>query len=203
MKAVRDVHVHLNRQEKKEAQVGWLSYLWSLMVSHWTKGNSGIVFFYDSTTLTGDNAHPDIRARGFYRPGQNSYFDIKFLNPNSESYLSSSTEKVYERAETQKRRLYNERILNVEHGSFCPLVYSVTGGSGPEARTFFRLLCEKIAYKTQQNYSDVVNFLRCKLSFVIRKLVLLCIRGTRSSINAVDKSSESDFEFACFVSKLS
>ena len=35
-------------------------------------------------------------------PGQNSYFDIKFLNPNSESYLSSSTEKVYERAETQK-----------------------------------------------------------------------------------------------------
>ena len=159
--------------------------------------------FSTSTTLTGDNAHPDIRARGFYRPGQNSYFDIKFINPNSESYLSSSTEKVYERAETQKRRLYNERILNVEHGSFCPLVYSVTGGSGPEARTFFRLLCEKIAHKTKQNYSDVVNFLRCKLSFVIRKLVLLCIRGTRSSINTVDKSCESDFEFACFVSKLS
>ena len=159
--------------------------------------------FSTSTTLTGDNAHPDIRARGFYRPEQNFYFDIKFLNPNSESYLSSSTEKIYERAETQKRRLYNERILNVEHGSFCPLVYSVTGGSGPEARTIFRLLCEKISHKTQQNYSDVVNFLRCKLSFVIRKLVLLCIRGTRSSINTVDKICESDFEFACFVSKLS
>ena len=99
--------------------------------------------FSANATLTGDNAHPDIRARGFYRPGQNSYFDIKFLNPHSESYLSSSTEKIYERAETQKRRLYNERILNVEHGSFCTLVYSVTGGSGPEARTFFRLLCEK------------------------------------------------------------
>ena len=67
----------------------------------------------------------------------------------------------------------------------------------------FRLLCEKIARKTQQNYSDVFNFLRCKLSFVIRKLVLLCIRGTRSSVNTVDKSCESDFEFAYFVSKLS
>ena len=109
-------------------------------------------------------------------------------------------EKVYERAETQKRRLYNERILNVEHGSFCPLVYSVTGGSGPEAKTFLDYCVKN---KTQQNYSDVVNFLRCKLSFLIRKLVLLCIRGTRSSANTVDKSCESDVEFACFVSKLS
>ena len=99
--------------------------------------------FSANATLTGDNAHPDVRAKGFYRPGLNSYFDIIFFNPNSESYLSSSTEKIYERAETQKRRLYNERILNVEHGSFCPLVYSVTGGSGPEARTFFTSLCEK------------------------------------------------------------
>ena len=65
--------------------------------------------FSANATLTGDNAHPDIRARGFYRPGQNSYFDIKFLNPNSESYLSSSTEKIYERAETQKRRNYITR----------------------------------------------------------------------------------------------
>ena len=48
--------------------------------------------FSANATLTGDNAHPDIRARGFYRPGQNSYFDIKFLNSNSESYLSSQTE---------------------------------------------------------------------------------------------------------------
>ena len=171
------------------------------MVSHWTKGNSGIVFFYDSTTLTGENTHPDICARGFYRPGQNSYFDRKFFN--SESYLSLLTEKIYERAETQKRRLYNERLLNVEHGSFVHWCrYSVTGGSGLEARTFVRLWCEKISHKTQQNYSDVVNFLRCKLSFVFRKLVLLCIRGTRSYINIVDKGCESDFEFACFVSKL-
>ena len=44
---------------------------------------------------------------------------------------------------------------------------------------------------------------KCKLSFLIRKLVLLCIRGTRSSANTVDKSCKSDFEFACFVSKLS
>ena len=51
--------------------------------------------------------------------------------------------------------------------------------------------------------TDVVNFLRFKLSFLIRELVLLCIRETRSSANAVDKSCESDFEFACFVTKLS
>ena len=124
--------------------------------------------FSANAKLTGENAHPDIRAKGFYRPGrQNSYFNINFLNPNSESYLSSSTEKIYDRVETQKRRLYNERILNVEHGSFlyarylcsrdalgrpsaarddrvsciqgsfCPLVYSVTGGSAGQKQGLF------------------------------------------------------------------
>ena len=83
-------------------------------------------------------------------------------------------------------------------------MYSVTGGSRPEAKTFLDYCVKKyrISNKTKQNYSDV-NFLRCKLSFLIRKLVLLCIRGTRSSANTVDKSCESDFEFACVVSKLS
>ena len=48
----------------------------------------------------------------------------------------SHQRQIYDRVQTQKQRLYNEGIINVEHGSFCPLVYSVTGGSGPEARFF-------------------------------------------------------------------
>ena len=75
--------------------------------------------------------------------------------------------------------------------------------AGQKQGLFLDYCAKKISHKTQQNYSDVVNFLRCKLSFLIRKLVLLCIRGTRSSANTVDKSCESDFEFVCFVSKLS
>ena len=42
-------------------------------------------------------------------------------------------------------KLYYDKILNVERGSFFfNGVLSVTGGSGPEARNIFRFFCEKI-----------------------------------------------------------
>ena len=82
---------------------------------------------------------------------------------------------------------------------WCTLSRVVEG----QKQRLSRLLCEKLSHKTQRNYPDVVNFLRCKLYFLIRKLVLLCTRGTRSSANTADKSCESDSEFVCFVSKLS
>ena len=69
--------------------------------------------FTTSSALTGDQARPDIRARGFYRPGQVAFFDVKVINPNSTSYLQHSTKKTLENAERQKTRCYNEKILNL------------------------------------------------------------------------------------------
>ena len=155
-------------------------------------------------TLTGEQPRPDIRARGFYREGQNAFFDIKLMNPNADSYQTIPTRRVYERAEQAKRRSYNERILNVEQGTFCPLIFSVTGGSGLEAKTFLKILSGRIADKTNQDYSCVMNFMKCKMAFMIRRLVLLCVRGSRSTPKFKDISENcvSDFEFACFASKL-
>ncbi len=148
------------------------------------------------SALVGDQARPDIRARGFYRAGQHAFFDVKVINPNSNSYLDVSTKKAYDRAEKHKIRCYSERIINVEHGSFVPLIFSTTGGMGVQARTFTKLLCNKISYKNRQNYNDVINYFRTKLSFLLRKLILLCIRGSRSinkNLTCID--SDNDFGY--------
>ena len=42
--------------------------------------------FIYGPSLTVDQAKPDVRARGFYRAGQQAYFEIEVLNPNAESY---------------------------------------------------------------------------------------------------------------------
>ena len=140
--------------------------------------------FTTSSALTGDQARPEIRARGFFRPGRVAFFDVKVINPNSTLNLQHSIKKTLENAERQKTRCCNERILNEKHGSFAPLIYSVTGGVGPQAKTFEKLLCNKLAYKKRQKYSNIINYYRCKLSFLIRKMILLCIRGSRkASIN--------------------
>ena len=35
---------------------------------------------FSNSTLKGDKVHPDIRARGFWRNGQNAYFDVRVTN---------------------------------------------------------------------------------------------------------------------------
>ena len=89
--------------------------------------------------MTADQARQDVRARGFCRAGQQAYFDVKVLNPNAESYSKLPIKIVYDRAEKQKIRAYNDRIVNVEHGTFVPLIFSTSGGMGGRAETFVKL----------------------------------------------------------------
>ena len=70
---------------------------------------------------------------------------------------------------------------------------------GTQAKTFEKLLCNKLAYKKRQKYSEIINYYRCKLSFLIRKMILLCIIGSRkASINTNELSNIDDIEFNSF-----
>ena len=51
---------------------------------------------------------------------------------------------VYDRAEKQKVRAYNDRIVNVERGTFVPLIFSTSEGMCGQAETFVKFLCNKI-----------------------------------------------------------
>ena len=41
--------------------------------------------------------------------------------------------------------------MNVEHGTFTPLVFSLTGGEGPEAFIFHKNIEQKISATTEEN----------------------------------------------------
>ena len=51
----------------------------------------------------GDNARPDIRARGVWRDGQNAFFDVRVTNTNSNTQANIKTEKVLKRHESKKK----------------------------------------------------------------------------------------------------
>ena len=69
-------------------------------------------------------------ARGFCGDGsQKPYFDIRVFNPCAQTYLTMEPHIVYLRQEKEKRRQYQQRICEVEHGSFTPLVLSTNGQS--------------------------------------------------------------------------
>ena len=91
--------------------------------------------------VKGDDARVDIRGRGVWRPCQNAFFDVCVTNTNCATQKNSSTAAVFKQNENKKKNKYNDRIMNVEHGTFTPLVFTVNGSAGPEAETFHKQIC--------------------------------------------------------------
>ena len=88
--------------------------------------------------------------------------------------------------------------MNIEHGSFTPLIFSVFGGMGKECSMFHKHVAERIATKTEERYEKILSAIRCKLSFIILKSVLMCVRGSRS----FKEKFFDDFEIASDFSRL-
>jgi hypothetical protein len=60
---------------------------------------------------------------------------------------------VYRKNEKEKRRQYERRVIDIEHGSFRPLVMSTTGGIGPSASILYKRLAAMISSKCSSTYS--------------------------------------------------
>ena len=69
--------------------------------------------------------------------------------------------------------------MNIEHGTFTPLIFALNGGVGTECSIFHKHLAERIASKTKEKYDSVLNWIRCKISFMFLRARFLCIRGSR------------------------
>ena len=87
--------------------------------------------------------------------------------------------QIYEQHEKEKKRKYNQRIVQVEKATFTPLVFSTTGGMAPECARYHKKVAELIANKTNEEYSKVVSHMRTRLRFTLLKSTLLGIRGVR------------------------
>ena len=126
-----------------------------------------------------DEARVDVAARGFWQDSEMAFFDVKVFNPFARSHLNSSLESVFRSCEKQKKRMYNERIIQVEHGSFTPIVLSAFGGFGAETSRFISRLVEKLSEKVGDEQSVVANYVRSKISFELIRSQVACIRGAR------------------------
>ena len=57
-------------------------------------------------------------------------FDVRVCHPNADWYRKMEPQLVYRIHENEKKRQYSRRILDVERGTFTPLVFTTTGGVG-------------------------------------------------------------------------
>ena len=85
--------------------------------------------------------------------------------------------------ETSLRRVYDERIREIEHGSFSPLVFSTADGMRPTANVVYKRIVSMIADKQGKQYSKTMNWLKCKPTFSLLHSAVMCLRGSRSSLH--------------------
>ncbi|KAG0711346.1 hypothetical protein GWK47_020786 [Chionoecetes opilio] len=133
------------------------------------------------TSNTTNEARVDVSARGFWTRGQRAFLDIRIFDPMAACHQRIPLEAAHQKNEREKIRSYGDRIRNVDHGSFTPLVFTTSGGMGPKAKCFYSRLAGVMAEKKHQPRSHVVAWMRCRLSFSLLRSALLCLRGTRYS----------------------
>ena len=109
---------------------------------------------------------------------ERAFFDVRVFSPFAHSN-QGTLNAVYRRQEQEKHRKYGQRVRELEHASFVPLVFTCTGGAGPAATTFLKRLADRISSTHQLSYNEAIVWLRTRLSFALLRSSLMCIRGSR------------------------
>ena len=154
-----------------------------------------------SNNNTSEEARLDVSARGFWQRGQRAFFDVRVFNPYAQRHLNQTLENSFLSNEREKKKAYNKRVIDVEHGCFTPLVFTPYGGCGREADRCISELSHMIAKKRDIGQSMVTNWLRTKISFALVKAAVLCLRGSRS-IRKVNDINGENIEISDFVGKI-
>ncbi|XP_028417275.1 uncharacterized protein LOC114541674 [Dendronephthya gigantea] len=133
-----------------------------------------------SSANSADDARVDIAARGFWQRCEKAFFDVRVFNPYASTHRRQTLSSSCKANEREKKRHYNQRIVEVEHGSFTPVVFSAFGGCGRETQHFLSFLGAKLADKKNHSTSMVVSWLRRKIAFALLRARVVCVRGSRS-----------------------
>ena len=140
------------------------------------------------------DARLDVHARGFWDRQGSAFFDVRVFHPNPESYKDLTIQQIYPKHEDEKKRLYANRVLEVERGTFKPLVFTTTGGMADECKRFHNRLAELIFIKKGEEYSTTISWIRSKVFFALLRSALLCLRGSRTTRCVPQNIEHCDFE---------
>ena len=123
------------------------------------------------STATGNEVRLDVYAPRFWQAVQMAFFNGKVFNSKARRYAKQELSKTYQLNEKEKKCLYNEQIMQVEHSTFTPLLMSATGGMGQESSKFYSQLLELISEKRESSYSIVATWIRRKIIFALIKSI--------------------------------
>ena len=88
------------------------------------------------STVTSHEARLDIKAGSFWPRGETAFFDVRVTHVNSTCNQNKSTESIFMEHEKEKKRKYQQRVIDVEMGSFTPTGFWHERRNGERMQTF-------------------------------------------------------------------
>ena len=140
-----------------------------------------------STTPTAGTPQPpttteergDASCHGFWERGRTCIFDMRTYNdPDAKSYQKKESTKFLEQHEKEKKDKYLQNCLEMWE-DFTPMVYSVDGIAGREARNVEKRLATQLAGKWQCEYLQIVYYARVRMAIAVVQANSLLIRSSR------------------------
>ena len=109
---------------------------------------------------TTDGARLDISARGLWGNNERTFFDVRITHSGAPSNQALTLKRLYEKNEEEKMVAYNDRVIQIEKGSFNPLVFTTSGGMAPQCEKVNKKLARLVSHKRKEQYALVMNHIR-------------------------------------------
>jgi len=133
-----------------------------------------------STQSTISEERGDAGCHGFWERGRPTIFDMRITDTEARSYRNKDYDKVLADHEKEKKRKYLQVCLE-QRKNFTPMVYSVDGIAGREARHAEKHLATMLAEKWKRPYPQMVCYVRTRMTLAVVKANSLLIRGSRDT----------------------
>jgi hypothetical protein len=130
----------------------------------------------DQTPPTGK--HGDAGAHGFWQRGSTAILDVRITDTQSCSYQNKYYQKVLAQQEKEKKNQYLHPCLEMQK-DFTPLVYSVDGIAGREAKNAEKHLAFHLSEKWHKPLPQMVYYVWIRMSIVVVRANSLLIHGSR------------------------
>ena len=107
-------------------------------------------------------------------------YAVCLTHVNSTCNQSKSSQSIFVEQEKENKRKYQQIVIDVEMGSFTPLVFGTNGEMGKECKLFLSNLANKLSRKKGESYASAISWIKPRISFEILRSVHICVRGSRT-----------------------
>ena len=140
-----------------------------------------------------ENPRGDFSIVGLFREFERCFMDVRVWNHLACSYLDKTVEELHDTHEQEKNRVYKDRIVNYENGSFLAVVFNTAGSASPGAELLMKRLALQAEAVGFMEFGAAMAFMRTRVSMILAKAASECIRGTHVPKDKTEMRRAKDF----------